>query len=288
MIFSKDSLHSWSRVNQAVGTAGFSFSIWLLSTDFKSSGYQNWPAWIKTHAIGLQNLNILWYILLVFAFCYIVGFIGQGLRSARDRRLIQYIIDKAQSLAYPNTGDDPIHHHRITLFQHKKLAFVKHWSRGKRPKGVIKGFLWAINPWGKHKPYSGWLIPVCRSGSTVAKTKFLANPKTGENEGVVGKVFAAQRSLTFPKLPRVIKASSERQRRKYAESTNCNTGMINALLAKCVNDLPPQSIGGIPIRVGEKLWGVLVFDSQSPEGVEETIDQNFRLTTGAIEQLLGK
>ena len=262
---------------QLIGTALVSSHSWLSAADFTSAGFIGWPNLVTDLLSKYKGSG---YLSWVFAFglgLFVLGFFGQKIRSPKDWKLIQFMLDRAQEIAYPNTIGDPKHFHRVTLFRYQKWANVHHWSKKK---------LWR---WGAMAPWSGWLVPVCRSGHTskTTKTKFAAL-QNGNCEGICGLSWSTDSGKVVQNLP-AVRTGNRTNRAKYASATNCCKEMIDHMLdgtddAKSA----PMSIGAIPVRVSGELWGVLVFDSQAPEGVKTTIASDFQITVGAIEKILEK
>ncbi len=286
----KRRLNQYGTVFELVGTGGLSLHIWLAIEEFDQTSYPALSPWMLKHLTGYQNIELLGISLpilglVVSAFLYILGFVSQRIRSTKDWKIIQYILDKAQEIAYPDqNGQDPKHFHRVTLFQYQKFARVHHYSQTSQSK--VTRFIW---PWGKMNPFSGWLVPVKRSAHTSKETRtrfaVLAN---GESEGICGKAWSNDNTLVIRNLPSV-QPSNVINRRKYAEATNCCRQMIDYMLKDTGEPkTAPRSIGAIPVRVDGELWGMLVFDSQDPNGVSNTIEADFQVTVGAIEKLLEK
>lgn len=253
--------------------------IWFIGGNF--SGI---PLWLATHIgfyLGLMGGFIAVYGLIVGAIIYCLGFIGRRSRSPKDWKLIQYLLDKAQEIAYPQEViNDAKHEHRVTLFRYQSVALVKHWTR--KRKGV-SSIIW---PWGEMNPWSGWLVPIRRSGHTSqnSRTRFLAR-ENGTSEGVCGLAWSADKTMVLRGLPKV-SAQNKHNRQLYADSTNCSKEMIDYMLEHNGGTPPPRSIGAIPVWVKGKLWGVLVFDSKTEDAVSRTIEADFQITVGAIEQIL--
>ena len=269
---------------QLIGTTLISSHTWLLAADFSSPGFLGWPSWVIKPLIQYKASGIELWILGLGVFTYIVGFFGQKIRSPKDWRLIQYILDKAQAIAYSDNSADPKHYHRVTLFRYQKWAHVDHWSKCKLPAWKRK--CW---PWGIYKPWSGWLVPVRRSCHTSkeSRTKFLAL-LNGTSEGICGLAWSTDGVKIAQDLVE-IKTGNPKNRVKYADTTNCPKEMIHHMLDGTVEGkTAPMSIGALPVKVNGDIWGVLVFDSQAPKGVKDTIASDFQITVGAIEQILEK
>lgn len=157
------------------------------------------------------------------------------------------------------TTGDPLHYHRVTLFKHVRMKWwLSHESWRSR--------FW---PWGKGRyPWSGWLVPVARSGHTTksSSTVFLAPDDADHAEGVAGKTWALNSTLPVSKLPNLQDSPNQEQIADYSRRTFASEDWLRTRLG---NDKPlPQSLHGIPVEVKGKPWGVLVLDSRSANGVK--------------------
>lgn len=81
-------------------------------------------------------------------------------------------------------------------------------------------------------------------------------------------------------------SSSEAQKSKYAKRTFTSLEYIERAIE--LKKPLPLSLGAMPVFVHGKIWGVLVLDSQSSDGVTEEVLDNFSLTVEIIGQLLEK
>ena len=111
------------------------------------------PAWFPT------QFFFEWIALVLISLAVLVPVVGVIKKTTQPAWLIEtlenaltasrkYFLDRSLIL------NDPMHHHRITLFQFKRRCFFP------------KPFRWC---W----PWSGWLIPLARSGHvTIVKSNF--------------------------------------------------------------------------------------------------------------------
>ena len=152
---------------------------------------------------------------------------------------VHSLLDQICEDAFKNQSFELDQHRRVTLFQHRRFC----WRR------------WPF--------FGGWLIPIERSGNHTRKTNaiFYA-PDDGESsEGVAGRAWSRRKNVLVEALPDLrSKKVTDEDFLKYAEKSFCKA---NKLRRK-----PPQarSLLGIPIDVGNKMWGVIVFDSVN-EGI---------------------
>ena len=132
----------------------------------------------------------------------------------------------------------PIHHHRVTLFKRTPLRLR------------ICRF-----------PWSGWLIPVERSGdgTRTTRTVFRLTDNPDLAEGVVGHSFYRETLLTVSGLPEITGESSTEELQEYARKTWCKLEYLKSRKPKS------RSFVATRVLVNGNTWGVLVVDSIDPE-----------------------
>jgi hypothetical protein len=190
---------------------------------------------------------------------------------------LQFILNEYQAKAFSAKATDPNHHHRVTLFKFKKwVIFTRHCTGS---------WYW---PWGKHMPWSGWLIPVLRSGHTSQNTNviFSAPDNADEAEGVAGQAWVKQNAVVYNDLPSPSKNGPKRNIKQYCEVTTCPQEMVLKRLDQ--GKAMPLSIAATPVEVNGRIWGVVVLDSRSKDGVSNDSILNYELTVALIGQLLEK
>ena len=141
------------------------------------------------------------------------------------------------------------HHHRVTLFVHKHFALKGTW------------------PWRKGRmPWSGWLVPVVRSGHTTQKVKarFLAPDEADRSEGIAGMTWCNQSVVTAPTLPVLTAKSPATDIDLYGAGTGIGSDWIRDRLKR--GETLPQSLRGLPVEVSQDKWGVVVLDSRMQNG----------------------
>ncbi|HFH3730163.1 GAF domain-containing protein [Pseudomonas aeruginosa] len=192
---------------------------------------------------------------------------------------LKFILDEYQGKAFIKEAGDPSDHHRITLFKHEKnCLFVKHWSSTK-----------TLKPWGRNPILSNYLVPVLRSGHLSQKSgaKFYVSDNSDDCESVAAQAWSSNQAIIVDNLP-LINANQKRSRdiSTYATKTYCAKEMVE----KYVNDSRPlpRSIAAIPVMVKGEIWGVVVLDSRSPNGVTSESVIHYELTVALIGQLLEK
>src|SRR5436190_7908923 len=116
---------------------------------------------------------------------------------------IHRVLDNVREDVFGSDPDPVEQHHRVTLFKYVRWRFAWPLER-KRP------------------PWSGWLVPVERSGHTSRKTKvaFWAPDNGDLAEGVAGRTWAMKsRTLQVPSLPDLGTDRSDRAYSAYAKAT---------------------------------------------------------------------
>jgi hypothetical protein len=136
---------------------------------------------------------------------------------------LQSMLDELREHAFKVNADDPSHHHRVTLFKHVRFRLrISPW----------RAHYW---PWGRNRsPFSGWLVPVLRSGHTTQRTKtvFLAPDDADHAEGVAGKTWSCNRSIYKRSLPNLECDSPENDIANYAKDTWISPEMIRKRVEK--------------------------------------------------------
>lgn len=155
-------------------------------------------------------------------------------------------------------------HHRVTLFQHVDLRTWWFW---------VTGRFWSCwrckKPAGIRTPAAGWLVVVRRSGHATKRTNvaFLAPDDADCTEGVAGRAWGENQIVSIKELPDLSGNPTEEEINGYADETNCTIEWLKNRIAK--RKYMARSITAIPIEINYRLWGVLVIDSRSPDGIKE-------------------
>jgi len=161
---------------------------------------------------------------------------------------VKEMLEILREKAFPENSD-PQHHHRVTLFRYRKWRIC-------------------LRKW----PWSGWLVPVVRSGHTTQhrKTCFLAPDDADKAEGIVGRTWSTCGVIVVPDfaknqavLPNLL---FEEERPHdihpiadvYSKATYVSIDWV-------LKNLPgARSFMGIPVTVKGVPWGVIVVDSRNP------------------------
>jgi GAF domain-containing protein len=170
---------------------------------------------------------------------------------------VHYLLDRFQEHVFEKQVGTPLHYHRVTLFRHIRLRR-------------------SLCRW----PWSGWLVPVERSGHTTRKSRaaFLAPDDADRAEGIAGQTWAQKRVVIVEDLPDISGTPSLGLLEDYARKTWVSVEWLQN------RSQHARSFCGIPVEVKGRLWGVIVLDSRSPDA----IDQDAVKVHSLIGRYLGK
>lgn len=275
-------MRSFSRKSKVA----FAMAEWFYIVGTALSAFLGWVNSVEGTEKWIVNRPVLWriieylqessfYVYVIIGVLVIFGFIYRKIGDPWVVEKLKFILDEYQQKVFHANGA-PQDHDRVTIFQHKKnCIFVRHWS--------AKRF---FIPWGNKPPLSDYLVPVLRSGHISQNTKavFYAPDESDRAEGVAARAWASNRSIILNNLPAMRSASPNRDVKNYAESTFCDVNMVRKYISE--GRQMPRSIAAIPIDCGGKIWGVVVLDSRSPNGVTDESVQHYQLTVALIGQLL--
>ena len=215
----------------------------------------NW-AWAMTALTWLQQSA--WLSIPVLT-------LGLGLMQAARSMIgppwiwetVHYLLDRLQEHVFEQQVGTPLHYHRVTLFRYVRL----------RP---------SFCRW----PWSGWLVPVERSGHTTRKSRsvFLAPDDADRVEGIAGQTWAQKSVVIVENLPDLSGTHSLRLLEEYAHKTWVSVEWLQSRTQHA------RSFRGIPVEVKGRLWGVIVLDSRSPTAIDQNAVKVYRL----IGRYLGK
>ena len=177
---------------------------------------------------------------------------------------IHSILDQLQVHAFRGIQGELQQSNRVTLFKHV-------------------GWRWALCKW----PWSGWLVPVERSGYTTRKTNtaFRAPDDGDKAEGVAGRAWATGQRVTKHNLPDVTQESPEQELNTYAKETFISVETLRERLKQ--NRKVALSLTAFPVEVKNKVWGVIVFDSRSKQPFSEEAIEHFRVVGACLGKVLG-
>lgn len=174
-------------------------------------------------------------------------------------RGVHQALDELRDHVFGGHDDDPLHYHRVTLFKYHQ------W----RP---------CLRKW----PWSGWLVPVERSGHTTqsVSVRFKAPDEADQAEGVAGATWSRMSTVRVSGLPELGDHPTRDQVHEYADETFVSRDWVEDHLPTC------RSLCGIPVEVNGKPWGVIVLDSRSPKPIKKEYDPEFRMVAGFLSSLL--
>lgn len=191
-----------------------------------------------------------WWIIILFTFVGgMAQYFSNRIGSPGNWQIVQYLLDLYREEIFnkdENTKEDAEHFHRVTLF--------KHFS-----------WRWALVRW----PWSGWVVPVARSGSTT-RTKIqcfhASKERPDDAEGVAGQTWVRNRPVLVSALPDLsIENPQNTDIQEYAKRAYVTEEWIRNRMRTNRRGLQCRSLFGVCIEAKGVPWGVLVIDSRNPE-----------------------
>jgi hypothetical protein len=209
------------------------------------------PGWYW-HLVHALKQHTWWITISCFVLASLAGWMKVAVGPPKLWLQVHKLLDQFQARAFPppsNSNAPPLHHNRVTLFQH-------------RP------WIWAFCCW----PGTGWMVPIQRSGVATRKTaaRFRAPDDAERVEGIAGTVWVRSGTIFVPtlegqgsKLLPAIKVDAPDSRiDEYAKRTFTSERWIRRRMKRLHNDgCLHRSFCGFPVTVEGKPWGVLVIDS---------------------------
>ncbi|TQO77384.1 hypothetical protein FLM06_16300 [Vibrio cholerae] len=201
-------------------------------------------------------------ILIAIAFCFFVSAVLLKIsRPATVVKCLEKKLDVIKEWLFCDDSNDYNDNHRVTLFKYKRT----YWGLlSKKRYWCFKYFPWSLS---RH-PFSGWLVPIARSGYTGQKAKavFWAPDDGLSSEGIAGVAWATNSIVVRQNLPKITNLSSIDNKKKYCDSTRTRSSVLQSYVS--AGRVPARSFVGFPI-LGKngKPWGVAVLDSKSAEGI---------------------
>lgn len=182
---------------------------------------------------------------------------------------IQNLIDEFRNDVFKELPEeDPLDHHRVTLFKYHQFAV---------------GWEWPTR-------WKNWLVAVARSDHlTKDKIRRFRAPDDGEAcEGVAGRAWRSKPWILVPStgtaLPQLAKTSTEEEIRKYAEATGVTLEWVRRQLDR--GRPLAQSYAAVVVRLKGKPWGVLVLDSRRSGAINPDKVQRFNAYAKLLTPLL--
>ena len=264
-----------------MNAAGF-----LLSVELGGDKFKNFPAVLKEIA---NLVEPFWFYIWLGSITVWVA-AKLLLREKANWQLVEFFLERAYSRAYQESVNSCAlrrNHNQVTLFKYKK--FIWPWNVPKDT--TVKWY----KPYGNKQPWGGWVVPIKRAngdGLNVRSATFYC-PLDDEElvEGVAGNalLFLGESLRTPPEggLKAVTSASPDSSKMEYALTTFTSLERVNSMLGKQSGRMLPLSMGAIPIFVNGRIWGSLVFDSRSRDGVPTQLHEVFSTTVNGIQRALG-
>jgi hypothetical protein len=227
-----------------------------------------WPGFAKSIALWIQGVVPEWLLFACLVYFAVADVITGRLKSPQTWDALHGSLDNLRDYFFRGI-EGPLHHHRVTLFEWKV------WSWNWR--------VWSIRK--KRWPWSGWLVPIVRSGHTTQRsgTRFFASRTSSEPaEGFAGLVWARNQTLVLNGLPDLHSSPSEDDFERYARAAFATKKWLKQRLRE--NKRCARSFCGMPVEVNNRIWGVIVIDSD----IEKLPDSSeLQDIYGLLGQLLG-
>jgi len=205
-----------------------------------------------------------WIILMVLAVYILVAeVVRKTMGPPWVWRAIHNLLDIIQEYAFRDHADAMLHDHRVTLFKYVKWRVCfRRW------------------------PWSGWLLPVERSGHTTRSKVaiFRAPDDAAHAEGIAGAAWASRGAVPVLGLPDLEHDSTDENIRAYAEKTFVSEEWVKKYLA--AGKPLALSFVGVPVEVNGKRWGVIVLDSKSDIHSGPTVLRLYTLFSRMLGELL--
>lgn len=222
----------------------------LLKADAaKFSEFAEWVgnsvSWIQTQA---------WKVIILGM---VIGGLAQLFRSRvgspRLWAVLKTELEDMRETIFANYRGDPFHNHRVTLF--KRVQWCFHW----------RTLIW---------PWSGWLVPVVRSGWTTQRSSSIfpaPDQPNPANCGIAGRAWAGEVPLVndLPDVGPHSNASSD-DFRKYGEATGISPKLVRR------RRYTKRSYCGIPVEGSSGPWGAIVIESTDPKGLDARKDRTYK------------
>lgn len=238
----RSTVYYTARVVQWVCTAMVPLLVWACRAS--DTGFESFD-----HFLSMVQARALWWGLGLALIGLVANGLTQFLGPPWVKAAIQRVLDRLQSEAYARRAEDLVRDHRITLFRHHKLVvFPKHWRM----------LFW---------PWSGWLVPVARSGHTTQRTTTVFRaPDDGIHfEGVAGLAWS-RGNVVDVELPEVPSSTDPSAVREFARQQFLPERVVRKWIL--AGRLFPRTLRAIPVFVDNRIWGVLVLDSQRENAIQ--------------------
>jgi hypothetical protein len=223
------------------------------------------------HFLQWQATEYAWWLIVLASL--LVGLCLQTQKACGSSEVwdvLHSLLCGTQRLVFAGGGRSVGDFHRVTLFH----------ARCYRNKWDICGMI-AEAFQGRPR----WLVPVARSGHTSqdTTTAFRIGDSDEECAGIAGQCWFRKQNVSASALPDLYTNSRDKDFRTYAKQTH--------VTPEALKEKPPhaRSFLAYPIQVKGELWGAMVFDSRSPDPIDQTcVDQTCELISNHIGNLIEK
>ncbi len=226
----------WSGVvNIALKITVYASAIFIAVLSFSqradTSRLANWPS-IAAFVLFLKKA--WWMVPLLAAIGGVAKIVSDFIGPPVLWSTVQFVLDQYQEELFSN--EEKPYLHRVTLYQHVNF----HWG------------IW---------PFSGWMIPVARSGHTTKSRipKFLASESAPlKAEGIAGQAWVQKKPIKATKLPDINSDSPpEDALNEYAKKGFVSRKWLDKRLklSKRKEKINARSFLGIQIKVKGIPWG---------------------------------
>jgi hypothetical protein len=214
--------------------------------------------WFPSEVVSTAQSSAWWLVPALLFLIPILQLIRRGLGNPKRWAVVQYVLDELRDKIFA-TVEDQRHHHRVTLF--KRVTWCLCFRR-----------------W----PFSGWLIPVARSGHTTQRSSalFLAPDDAERAEGVAGQTWSRNRPFYVDNLPDLTNTTSETDLVAYSKGTWMSIDSVRD------GHYRARSYFGLPVEVNGEPWGVVVVDSRHPTLRKRSVKRQFTAVAGFLGKVL--
>ena len=178
---------------------------------------------------------------------------------------VRRTLDVMREDAFASQSEHLQHYQRVTLFK-------------------ARWFCWRACL-SFRQPFGIWLVPFSRSGPNErSAAHFKVSADVDKAEGIAGCAFARDMTMVVENLPNVTKSNiGEKALLQYARLAFVDVEWVRKKRPKS------RSLIGLPVRVGGKVWGVLVLDSRDTqfaeyESIIKSVQLGARLLTTILER----
>jgi len=231
-----------------IGIAAFSafFNLFVFPVALKTQPSNEWQPWAKNALTSFQH-QVWWLWPLVTLVMISARLADKKFCDRWGYEAVKEMLELLRERAFPSNSD-PQHHHRVTLFRYR-------------------GWRVCLRAW----PWSGWLVPVVRSGYTTQhrRTCFLAPDNADKAEGVAGRAWSTGSVVIVPDkdknesaLPALNKTGRKPNDIRLLADAYAKATYVSVDWA--LKNMPDaRSFMGIPVMVKGQPWGVIVVDSRA-------------------------